>query len=279
MTFRKSHRILTGAAMIAIAAQAQAAQARIAYICPTLDTRTDELTVRISSGCMSSSTKYIGNDLVLEVDQETASIRVTGDMEYSSGGPIQTADCMGQKQIVLAASGVEARQYSVSYGDTYLDTIDLIEEPSPKQCLSPNRRMRVGGGGENVAYRMSFKDWNADPIESWSEWRGSSVLDLLSPILDGHPESMEGRATAEIDIKRMQWLRYPSSNITKLDRTPFIAVKIIQHGYLDDSVSGGRYFAEVRMEETGQWKLDGLWSQNMCARGEHAGQWTATRCP
>ncbi len=59
----------------------------------------------------------------------------------------------------------------------------------------------------------------------------------------------------------------------------FIAVSITQHGYLDDSVSVGRYFAEVRRDAGCQMKLEGLWSQNMRARGEHAGQRTGTPCP
>ena len=96
--------------------------------------------------------------------------------------------------------------------------------------------------------------------------------------MDGHPETTEGRPTAQIDMRRANWRRewkgFDSPNYGQ----PFIAVTITQHGYLDDSVSGGRYFAEIRQDENGQWKLDGFWRQNMCARGTYAGQWTKERC-
>ncbi|MEL7445598.1 MAG: hypothetical protein AAGK02_07270 [Pseudomonadota bacterium] len=269
--------IMIGAATIALASQAQAVHARVTYICPQLDTANSELQVRVSSGCMSTSTSYAGNDLELEVDQNYAQIRVTGDLQFNSGGRIQTADCMGRKDITLTAEGIEQRRYSVSYNGEWLDTLDLIENPKPDKCL--NAGARGIQSGYDLAFKSAYKDWNNDPVSGWREWRGTGVLNLLAPVLDGHPEGEEGRPTAMIEMKQMQWRREASLRDPSHDPSPFIAVTITQHGYLDDSVSGGRYFAEVRMDEAGEWKLSGLWGQWMCARGVKAGQWSGEPCP
>ncbi len=275
MNLRPSHRVLAGAAMIALATQAQAAQARIGYICPELNKATGELSVRVDSGCTSSSARLISQDLALEVDQSTASIHVTGDMKFG-GGMIQTADCMGRQDVTLSAEGIEARRYTLTYEGQYLATLDMMEQAKPDKCLSPTYRHFKDS---DLAMRSSFKAWNADPVEGWSEWRGDSVYDALSPVLDSHPEGMEGRASAEITVEKKRWRREPSYRTPVINTDPFIAVTITQHGYLDDSVSGGRFFAEMRQDENGKWMVAGLWSQNMCARGDKAGQWTGARCP
>lgn len=268
------NQFIVGAAALALTAQAQAAHARIAYVCPQLSG--SELSVRVDSGCISSSARNEGHTLALEVDQNTATIRVSGTILFSSA-PIQTADCAGRSSITLTADDIEARRYTVLLNDRRLGLADFVEDRGSKACLG-TRRTKFGSFGENMATPNSHRDWDDNPVDGWAEWRGASVLGLLSPLLDSHPEGMEGRATTEISIQKMRWHSHIGSLRNPIDRAPFYGVTITQHGYLDDSVSGGRYFAEVRMGEDGQWNLDGLWSQQMCARGAKAGQWTNKPC-
>ena len=105
------------------------------------------------------------------------------------------------------------------------------------------------------------------------------MFDLLDPVLNSHPESMEGKGEAWVKVRKVKWRREFRMPDSPNWREPFYAVSFTQDGYLDDSVSAARYFAEVRIDEKGQWMLDGFWRQQMCARGENAGQWTKQPCP
>jgi len=59
-----------------------------------------------------------------------------------------------------------------------------------------------------------------------------------------------------------------------------MAIRIEEHGYLDDSVSGRRTFAAAHRDaQTGMWRVKDPWHRFMCARGERAGQWSSARCP
>lgn len=272
----KSSRMIFGCATLALAVQAHAAEARVTYICPELDG--SELKVRIDSGCMSTSTSYAGNDLALEVDQGTATISVTGGIEFNSGGPIHTADCMGATSFMLTAQDIEVRNYTVLYNGSPIGEANFIEDRSPKQCLGTRAAKPHRGAGEYIS-SSAFKDWNDNPVDGWRDWRGESILGLLSPVLDGHPEGMEGRPEMWLEMRKASWHRPLALRETINWREPFIMVSIRQKGYLDDSVSAGRYAAAIRMDENGKWKIDRFWSQDMCARGENAGQWTGGTCP
>ncbi|MEP3051013.1 MAG: hypothetical protein ABJP48_07905 [Erythrobacter sp.] len=267
-------RALAAGTLLALAAQAQAAQARVTHICPSWDRSNDELSVRIDSGCISTSRDYIGNDVAIEVDQNYATIRVTGTMEFSSGGRIQTADCMGGKSITLRAQNIEARRYSVVFNDQVLGVSDLIANPQPQECQSVTAPARFGTF-ERTSFSQ-FQDWSDNPIDGWQDWTGTSVIGLLEPLLAGHPETEEGAPTVSLNISKRQWAGFNLRN-DPTSRDPFIAVEITRHGFLDDSVSGDRLFAQVRQTAEG-WKIIRLFGQNLCARGEHAGQWTKERC-
>ncbi len=268
--------IVIGAAALALSAQSAAARSNVSYICPTLDTRTGELTVRVDSGCMTGMARFKDHDLELEVDQNHAGITVTGSINYHPiTSPIVTADCGGATQVTLKASGIEARQYSVVFDGQYLGTADMLTDPSPDQCMSTMRRVRHHG----IAHvnRQSFKDWSTDPISGWKDWRGDDVFALLSPLLSGHPETDEGLPKVEIKIEKRFWNNIWAVRGKPWKNEPFIAVWITRHGFLDDSVSGDRFFAELRQGPDG-WHVEELFGQNMCARGENAGQWTGDAC-
>jgi len=273
---RTTSGILIGVAALAMTAQTAAARSSVAHICPKLNTQTGELTVKVGSGCITSMAGFNKHDLELVVDQERAQILVTGSIDFHApGSQIVTADCMGARSFELTASGVEARRYSVSFNGEYLGLRDMIEDPAPNECMSTARRVRHHG--IQHINRQSFKDWSDNQVSGWQDWRGDDVFALLSPLLAGHPETDEGRPMVDIKIEQRFWNNAWAVRGKPWKSEPFVAVWITRHGFLDDSVSGDRHFAELRMGEGG-WRIDELFSQSMCARGENAGQWTGELC-
>lgn len=252
----------------------QAAQARAMYVCPQLDSATGKLSVRVSTGCMTGMARYKDNTLALDVDQNHAMIKVTGDITYHPiESPIVTGDCAGAKSITLEAANVEARRYSVSYDGVSLGLADLIENPAPKACLS------VRSAADPNAYptvdRSIYADWSQDMIAGWRDWRGSDPVSLMAPLLANHPEGEKGNPTLSFSFGKRHWVGIGYS--LPPGRRPFLGVTIERQGFLDDSVAGDRYFAELRFED-GAWRIEHLWGQWLCARGHRAGQWSAELC-
>lgn len=270
-------RIWIAAASGAMSAQSAAAQTNVSFICSALDRNSGELTVKVDTGCMTGMARYKDNDLELAVDQQRATIKVSGSIEYFPiTSPIVTHDCAGATQISLSASGIEARRYSVNYNGEWLGVADLLESPQFDSCMNAVRRSSATEFKH--VNRQSFDDWSDDPVHGWSEWRGENAFSLVSPLLSDHPETDEGRPQVDIRVEKRIWnMQWPHRD--KLWKSePFVAVWITRHGLLDDSISGDRYFAELRRDGDG-WRIEELFGQHMCARGETAGQWTAERCP
>jgi hypothetical protein len=133
---------------------------------------------------------------------------------------------------------------------------------------------------QDVINAQSFADWRAVPEDQWASWRGASVTTLLEPLLGHAPESLEGRPDITIRIEKKLWRKTSFKGVRpgrRITFEPFIAVSITRHGLADDSVQGDRHFVAVLQDIDG-WKVDKLWSQQMCARGENAGQWTSAPC-
>ena len=268
---RKASLIAMGMLLMA---GSQAAQARVAFVCPQLNPATGKLSVKVSTGCITGMARYKDNTLSLDVDQHNAIITVTGEINYHPiESDIVTADCAGAQSITLEATDIEQRRYMVSYESVPLALADLIEDPAPKACLSvrsakdPYRHPTV-----DIA---TYMDWSQEMIDGWREWRGSDPVLLMAPLLANHPESEEGNPTLSFSFAKRHWvgIGYPGDP----DRKPFLGVSIERHGFLDDSVSGDRYFAELRYED-GVWRIEHLWGQSLCGRGKKAGQWSGEPC-
>lgn len=270
-----SIKVVIGALGFALVAHANAAQARVMYVCPQLDTAADKLSVRVTTGCLSSTSRYKDNTLALKVDQDSATISVTGTINHHPPGSlISSADCMGTKSITLEASDVEARRYTVIYEGHSLGLSDLIEDPQPNTCLTvQSTRSRFAFPSAN---RTSYAEWSDDPVTGWREWRGRDPIRLLAPLLSGHPETEEGQPTLSLNFGKRQWSGHSFQGAAA--HAPFLGVSIERHGFLDDAVSGDRYFAALRYDE-GSWRIEHLWGQSLCARGENAGQWSGEDCP
>jgi hypothetical protein len=259
-----------------LSVQAGAAPTAVRQICPEFDRGTQQLSVRVSTGCMTGMARFKEHDLALKVDQDRAHIALSGDIRFHPiTSPGVTADCAGAQSFTLSASDIQPRRYSLSYAGEPLGTVDLLEGAELPACIgTKGSRRRLE---PQLVNPDSFADWAFDPQGSWRDWRGASITALLEPLLGSAPESLEGRPEIEIRMEKRLWqraLRKPGGG----PRRPFMAVSITRHGLGDDSISGDRYFVAVVSGEDG-WRVEKLWRQQMCARGQTAGQWTDAPCP
>ncbi|RGP39838.1 hypothetical protein BPTFM16_00113 [Altererythrobacter insulae] len=121
-----------------------------------------------------------------------------------------------------------------------------------------------------------LSDWSTDPVPDWRNWRSRDVFDLLEPILKAHPETDEGRPTVEVSVSRYIERGHIETDQAG-DPQSFIGAQITRRGFLDDAVSGDRYFAQLSYLD-GSWSISKLWGQQLCARGPSAGIWKADGC-
>jgi len=258
-----------------LSVQAGAAQTAVRQICPEFDRGAQELSVRVSTGCVTGMARFKEHDLVLAVDQERAHIALSGDIRFHPiTSPAVTADCAGAQSFTVSAKDIEPRRYTLSYAGEPLGTVDLLEGAEPPTCIGTKgskRRLEP-----KLLNPDSFSDWAFNPEGSWRDWRGASITALLEPLLGNAPESLEGRPEIEIRMEKRLWQRAPRKPGGGPLR-PFMAVSITRLGLADDSVSGDRYFVAV-VQGGDSWRVEKLWRQQMCARGQHAGQWTGTAC-
>lgn len=259
-----------------LSVQAGTAQAAVTRTCPEFDHGTQELSVRISTGCVAGIARFKEHDLAVKVDQERAHIELSGDIRFHPiGSPGVTADCSGAQSFTLSAKDIEPRRYTLSYAGEQLGHVDLLDGAEPPICFGTKQsklRSRL-----QIMNPASFSDWAFDPEAGWQDWRGTSITELLEPLLGTAPESLEGRPEIEIKMEKRLWqpARWQSGGSR---RRPFMAVSITRQGLGDDSVSGDRYFVSV-MKRSDGWRVDKLWRQQMCARGQYAAQWTGAVCP
>jgi hypothetical protein len=259
-----------------LSVQAGAAQSAVRHICPEFDRGAQQLSVRVSTGCMTGVARFKEHNLALKVDQERAHIALSGDIRFhpiTSRGV--TADCGGAQSFTVSAKDIQPRRYTLSYAGEPLGTVDLLEGAAPPDCIgTKGSRLRLE---PQLVNPDSFSGWAFDPEGSWRDWRGASITALLEPLLGSAPESLEGRPEIAIRMEKRRWQRALRKRGGSRPR-PFMAVSITRHGLADDSVSGDRYFVAVVSGEDG-WRVEKLWRQQMCARGQNAGQWTGARCP
>ncbi|MEL7199619.1 MAG: hypothetical protein AAGL10_15010 [Pseudomonadota bacterium] len=272
---RKISGALIASAMLALSSQTALAQSNVSFICPKLDTATGELEVRLNTGCMTGMARMDDHTLQMEVNQHYAMISIEGDINFHPiNSPIVTADCAGAQQVTLTASEIEARQYSVIFNGQRMGVTDMITDPEP-DCIS-NLRGAIEPGATRVN-RSDFADWSDDPFKGWKDWRNQDVIGLVQPLLAGHPETDSGLQTTRMTIDKRVWGNPFPIKGKPWSTEPFVAISIRQEGFRDDSVSGARYFIEMRPGEDG-WRIENMFSQNLCARGQFAGQWTGERC-
>lgn len=263
------------------------AHARVGHVCLELPAGAGIVKAEIGSGCLPTSPGYEG-EFEIKVDGNSATISIDGAYEQVGDARIGTADCMGSQVINQDAEAAGPRRYSVLVNGVYRGVIDASETRygmrPVKECFASRSQVQLPRPEVETMYlRQQFRDWIARPRASGKQsndpiYRANfaSVAEAVAALLGGHPEAMEGRPSAKVTISRARWRGGP---FAKPPAPEFMAVQIEEHGYLDDSVSGKRTFADVRPNrDGGGWRIVGHWHQWMCARGERAGQWSGKPC-
>ncbi len=248
---------ITWGLSIAIAGQASAYT-----ICTELDGRAKQTVITIDNRCISTSEKYQGNTFKIDIDQQAALIKITGDYRYKgSVSRIGTTDCAGAKRLSFRQPGADLRRYGVIYNGRFRGYVDHTQSRA-KRCVQHHRFHERGG--LYSASGLTQRGFAKVDISSSQPKPAPSLIGALGSLATNHPEAIEGRPTMHIETA-------PSGD------NSMMIVEVTQLGLLDDSVSGQRYVAHVKQGPKG-WQLVGLWRQSMCARGRLAGQWTGSRC-
>ena len=283
MTRRPHRSIARTIALGALATSLLTAQAhaRVGQICLELPAGASNLKAEIASGCLPTSPRYEGAFKV-QVDANTASIMIDGGFTQVGDARIGTADCMGSRILEQEAEAAGPRRYSVIVNNLYVGVLDASDTQfgmrATRRCFAGRNQRQIPSPEAMTTYSKNlFSDWIGREGEKPAPITAPTLGALAAQLLGNHPESGKGRPSAEIDISAAQWRRKPWDKLT--DRT-FMAIRINEHGYRDDSVSGRRTFAAAKQDaETGAWRVTGLWHQFMCARGKQAGQWSSKPCP
>lgn len=250
---------ITWGLSIAVAGPASAS----AYtICSELDGRAKQTVITINNRCISSSQKYQGNTFKIDIDQQAALIKITGDYRYKApASRIGTTDCAGAKRLSFRQPGADLRRYGIIYNGRFRGYVDHTQSRA-KRCVQHHRFHERGG--LYSAAGLTQRGFAKVDISARQPKSAPSLIGALGSLATNHPEAIEGRPTMHIETA-------PSADGSMM------IVEVIQHGLLDDSVSAQRYIAHVKQSPKG-WQLVGLWTQSMCARGRLAGQWTGDRC-
>lgn len=276
-------RIARNGALFALAGlfAASQAHARVGQVCLELPAGAGTVNAKIASGCLPTHPRYTGSFNVA-VEAETATIRVDGGFEQVGESRIGTADCMGSQVIEESAKAAGPRRYSVLVNGRYVGALDASDTMfgmrAVQRCFASPSQVQLARPERMTTYLKSqFSDWiDEGPGKGSPIFSAATLGGLASQLLGNHPESKEGRQHASITISKAQWRRM---GLQKPADRSFMAIRIEEHGYLDDSVSGRRTFAATKQAQDGSWRVTGLWRQFMCARGENAGQWTKEPCP
>ncbi len=250
--------------ILALIGNSTGAAAQNAFtVCADRNGGTKQMTVTVSNRCVSSSYKYRGNNFEIDVQQNTATIDVTGDFDYKRPtGGIGTTDCGGAKTLEFKIDGTEARRYGVVVNGRYAGTIDF-NQSNARACPKQHNRIRFDVPARK-SIRLRSTHAKVD-LTNWNPKQASSLMSLFKPITNFHPESTDGRPSLQIDAVQRQDGRG-------------MFVQIVTLGLLDDSVSGMSYIGSVDEGASG-WVLKQLWKRALCARGARAGQWTTGACP
>ena len=280
---RNAHRSLArNITLGAMAASLMATQAhaRVGQICLELPAGAGSLKAEIASGCLPTHPRYEGT-FDVKVDAHTATISINGGYTQIGDSRIGTADCMGSRVMEKEAEAAGPRRYSVIVNDRFVGVLDASDTQfgmrAVRRCFAGRGQLKVASSDTMVTYAKShFADWIAREGKKPEPITAPTLGGLAAKLLGNHPESREGRPSATISIGPAQWRREFAD---KLADRRFMAIRIEEHGYLDDSVSGRRTFAEAHQHpQTGEWRVRGMWHQYMCARGERAGQWSGQPC-
>jgi hypothetical protein len=244
-----------------LATQTPAIAANLKNVCAGYDQGAKTIKLDVSNGCVSSSNKYLGNDIKVDVNEGWASITLSGGFNYAKAkSKVVKSDCMGRKKLELTVEGVEPRRYSVIAGGTYRGAFDFTKSHD-RTCVTPSNSKGMRRVA-SITERTELNKVLAKP-------EGETIQEIVEPLMRDLSVSGEGRGTLSLSIEKM----FAGDQ----DAPAAAMAEIVAHGLADDSVSGMHY--HIRFVATSKgWKATGLSRKQMCARGEMAGMWTYDRC-
>lgn len=278
--------LISRTVLFAIAATALGSQAhaRVGQICLELPAGAGVVKAEIASGCLPTHPQYEGA-FRIAVDPDRATIAIDGGFTQIGDSQIASADCMGSRVVEQEAEAAGPRRYSVTVNGEYRGVIDASDTMfgmrAVRECFEGPSQNKIARPEQMTIFmREQFADWIARPQGKPADpiYRDTyaTLAQAAAALIGNHPESMEGRPSVEVTILQGEWRRKPWD---KLADRRFMAIRVEEHGYLDDSVSGRRQFATAqRNNETGEWRITDHWQQFMCAREERAGQWSGEPC-
>jgi hypothetical protein len=235
--------------------------ANLKNVCASYTAASKTIQLDISNGCVSSSAKYVGNDIKVDANEGWAIITLSGGFNYAkSNSKIVKHDCMGTKRLELSVAGVEPRRYSVMVASTYRGVFDFTKSHD-RTCVTPSNPKGMSRVA-SIAERTELK-------KVLAKTEGATIQDIVAPLMRQLAISEEGRGTLSLDIEK---------TFVGDQNAPAAALAIIEaHGLGDDSVSGLHYQFRFVVTSKG-WKATGVARKQMCARGKQAGKWTTANC-
>ncbi|WP_379545784.1 hypothetical protein ACFCW2_09000 [Qipengyuania sp. DSG2-2] len=261
---------------LAAHSQAHAKHTDIRSICVSLDQQTEQqaLKVEAMTRCLGSGARTADNTLALSVDQNSATIQLTGDLEVTYSSRVGSADCMGSRTLAFEAADTQPRRYSVVFGDQFLGFADFTSDVGARHCFD---------AGQHLPPALSarqFSDWTSGGAPDWESWRADSPAQLVAQLMAGFPETLEGRPEVSLTMEKTFWQPsiVPKPGPIRTQRTEVIAIRLTMLGLPDDAVAGQRFIALAAQGADG-WFVKQMFSQSMCSRGTAAGQWQAGLCP
>lgn len=114
-------------------------------------------------------------------------------------------------------------------------------------------QMTNGAVADGLSYQTGgFKEIKIAPGLAQAD----HVIDTVRPFLLDHPESLEGKASVDLTVRK---------------KANGFVVNIIKKGFLDDSVLGEHYRGFVIRSSKGKWQLVSMGVKYSCYRGKSSG--------
>jgi hypothetical protein len=102
------------------------------------------VTIKLSTGCVSSTTSVIGHDFIVKAREGGSVVDIIGAFKHRNpDAKIVTADCMGAKSLTFDVVGVTGNSLELIENGTSRGSIDLAF-PAGEQCLERNRVNKTG---------------------------------------------------------------------------------------------------------------------------------------
>lgn len=123
-------------------ATVQAAQ--VHRICVAKGLIENAVTIKLSTGCVSSTRSVIGHDFIVKARDGGSAVDIFGAFKHHNpDARIVTADCMGAKSVTFDVVGVAGKSVELIENGTSRGSIDLTF-PAGEQCFERNRHNKTG---------------------------------------------------------------------------------------------------------------------------------------